>query len=1055
MAHSRASSVADDYYNYGSSSDDDAQGDPFRDERSVDHYHEYTSPVPLPLQASRSQSLQLSAHAHQQQQHRKQQPANIAVPSFAAFRSSIPTPSHSAARLRQPSFQPAHRARAASVSLVCSPRLANPAARPYSLDSPLPRQSDTLANPIGESAGLLESISHGSSHAHERTASVDPLLAGSVLPNDASSSNYSQSRRSSIPAHSRYPQEQSSSHAPQPSVSSIGYSVCSDRSAARGEDQEEEYMPMHRPAAPFMHIHLDPVHVDPVQEVHRTHSDESPQSDSSKAKELLPKSPGLTGLTSFFGWKSSPAAKPGTESPTTTFSDRSHSPLHSRGGSMQKSLPVDGSNSRGGLTPPILDINKANSHRSIYFDNLETPILLGSPSTNAHVQELERELAQVSSELAGSIRREMDLEDELDRLRAELPNIPHSELTRRNSDYFSDSGASSVKYPVTDPDAKLEEMEQKLRKVEQDKAQLKVEMASRIQDELGRRRDLEQMVHDLEEQLSLRLNQEDAQSEAHGRVEELEASLDETRRRLSQERQAKDNFGNLYSATRLELEKHKNERDNLRDEILPQLRAQIEGLEATAADHQALQYDHARVQQDFAQLRDDMEKLKSQNAYARFTSIAEESDAISPIGGPRSSLSRSNSLARNRSVRGSSITRSNSVKGEGRQRSGSVGPHAVNLDGFKEIEDQRDALHKALKLLISRHDKQQKDHARAIKKLAKEKTRVETLNSSTPRRSAYQREVMFLKEEVTTLRKRTEDALEQKWQYEKGLSGLKMDLDRAEQETRGLRSLLQEHDIIAPNRQSMLSSYSGSDDVQSDNSLKLSVTRVEEERDQARHIAEEYRQRARSNQDASSDELMSSARRMDQLADQLEEQVQLNTQLRDRLAQAVAKGEQEQKESTRQVEEMQKRLAGLEDSVLSAQQHSETTLSNYEAEVRRIEEATSPALQRLRISIPELKKLSLISPLVTKSPKMSRRPSEANLFEAGKTQTLERKVRELERLLKEAEDDMQSVVQRVNRSQMEVAELQTERDAAFTQMRKLQDLISAEREKADALMEAR
>ena len=36
---------------------------------------------------------------------------------------------------------------------------------------------------------------------------------------------------------------------------------------------------------------------------------------------------------------------------------------------------------------------------------------------------------------------------------------------------------------------------------------------------------------------------------AEGRIAELESSLDDTRRRLGQERQAKDNFGDLYGAT--------------------------------------------------------------------------------------------------------------------------------------------------------------------------------------------------------------------------------------------------------------------------------------------------------------------------------------------------------------------------------------------------------------------------------------------------------------------------------------------------------------------------
>ena len=92
---------------------------------------------------------------------------------------------------------------------------------------------------------------------------------------------------------------------------------------------------------------------------------------------------------------------------------------------------------------------------------------------------------------------------------------------------------------------------------------------------------------------------------------------------------------------------------------------------------------------------------------------------------------------------------------------------------------------------------------------------------------------------------------------------------------------------------------------------------------------------------------------MDELADQLDAQVSSNFQLRERLSQAVAKGEKEQRETSGKIEEMQKRLAGMEDSVLAAQQHSETTLTNHESEVRRIDEATSPSLQRLKIHIPD------------------------------------------------------------------------------------------------------
>lgn len=813
-------------------------------------------------------------------------------------------------------------------------------------------------------------------------------------------------------------------------------------------DYTQDYSPAQRLSAvssmngkstpPEMKLELDGVQ--------RTLTDESIGSAGDSPNNSLPKSPG--GRWNLFGRKNSTQKGAAAESPSTTFSDRSPSsipsPLLHTPIAME---PAAVSGTR--LAPAGLDILKANaaSPRREYFDNPETPILIGSPETNAHVKELERELAHVSSELASSVKREMELEDELDRMKTEAPSLQPYDGGRRTSDYFSDSGASSTRFPITDVDSKFEQMERSLRKVEQEKAQIKVEMASRLQTELSRRRDLEQMVQNMEEQLQRKFDEDDEHRDAEDRIDELESTLEDTRRLLSQERQAKGSFEDLYSATREELEQHRNERDNLRDEVVPSLKARVEGLETESSDTQALMYENTRMQQELAALKERMG--------GRFGSIAEEDGVMSPTyGGSRMGLSRSGSLARSQSKRGGSLTRNGSVKERegGRHRSGSLGGDAV-----KEIEDQRDALHKALKLLIVRCDKQQKEHDRAIKKLTVAKTRAEQY---TPQRNAYHREVSFLKEEVTTLRKRTEDALEQKWQYEKGLSGIKMDLDRSEMETRGLRIILQEHDILAPSTRTRLSE---SDDTNEavDDRLKMSISTAEAERDQAREIAQQYRTRAQdvgSGDSGGAMELMNSASRMDELAGALDKQVQSNVQLRNRLADAVAKGEKTQRESNGRIAEMQKRLTIMEDSVLAAQQHSETTLGNHEAEVRRLEEASTPALQRLRISIPpEGKKLTpTASPLIAKSPKLNgKRLTETSLLEMSRTQMLERKVKEMEGLLREAEEDMHVVVQRVNKSQMEVAELQTERDAALMQMRKLQGLIVEERERVEGLMGGR
>jgi chromosome segregation ATPase len=377
-----------------------------------------------------------------------------------------------------------------------------------------------------------------------------------------------------------------------------------------------------------------------------------------------------------------------------------------------------------------------------------------------------------------------------------------------------------------------------------------------------------------------------------------------------------------------------------------------------------------------------------------------------------------------------------------------------------------------LKLLISRYDKQQKEHQRAIKKLNKEKKAADLKgDTANPKRSQYTREVTFLKEEVTALRKRTEDALEQKWEYEKGLAGIKMDLDRAEQETRGLRHLLQEEDIV-------LTSPEAPADPAKDQ-LSFSISTAKSERDYARRMAEAFRQRALNLQETystdSSDEqqppsvskLFDSANSMDELAEKLDAQVRANVDLRSRLTEAVEKGEREQRESTRQVEEMQRRLAELEDSVLAAAAHSESTLSTHEGEVRRLEEAATPLLKRLEAPTPNPNNLAPFpnatpssSPLLAQgfTPRLqpSRKRStdisaNASLQEVSKTQYLEREVREMEFMLREAAAEMQRVVQRVHRGQDEVAELTGERDRAVSEMRRLKGLIADEERKADAI----
>src|ERR1035438_2088444 len=136
-----------------------------------------------------------------------------------------------------------------------------------------------------------------------------------------------------------------------------------------------------------------------------------------------------------------------------------------------------------------------------------------------------------------------------------------------------------------------------------------------------------------------------------GRLKDLEATCEDLRRRLAEERQVKENFEDLLTALKSELLTSHNERDNLRDEIVPQLRARVEGLEAQAAQHEKLTYEQSKMQQELQTLKTENVTLinaqkfqmEMQQQMRKFNSIAEESAPMNP----RSSvgLSRSNSVA--------------------------------------------------------------------------------------------------------------------------------------------------------------------------------------------------------------------------------------------------------------------------------------------------------------------------------------------------------------------------------------------------------------------------
>lgn len=594
-----------------------------------------------------------------------------------------------------------------------------------------------------------------------------------------------------------------------------------------------------------------------------------------------------------------------------------------------------------------------------------------------------------------------------------------------------------------------------------------------------------------------------ASSSAASRLRDLESALEDSRRRLQEERRTKENFEDLLKALRGEIAHVTDERDNLRDEMVPQLQLRIEGLEIEATEFQKLQYEHSRVQQDLQSTKSENTTLvnarrlqtEMQQQSSRFNTINEEEGQDSlptPLSpGLRAGLTRSNSLARGTAMGGlsksgsmGSLSRSNSTSNKERENKESL------ADRVKDIELQRDALHRALRGLLDRQTYQNREHEKRMKALEAERDRA--LQAQSPRRTGFEKEVKGLRYEINQLRRRADDALNQKWQCEKGLGGLKKDLDRAEQETSSLRLLLNEHDILIPEipRQSSQDGRSSDDlergvatsasleraykDLQDTQSISISKLRelrgqaptiaddanteetlsillrsindAETERDAAQRQADAYRAKAESLEESEnfheSDnaslaiELRASANRVEVLAAQVRRQLESNSGLRQRLAEAVGRGEREQKASASRITGMQGKLKTLEDKLMSAQQHSEDLFLSHEDEVRELNDSHNQQLQRIKSGLrtptvfsPE-KGNSPRSPLFTiRSPRLDKTTSGQGMSmnEALRTEFLERKVSELEAALADADREMKEVVGRMNTAQIEVMELQHER----------------------------
>lgn len=706
---------------------------------------------------------------------------------------------------------------------------------------------------------------------------------------------------------------------------------------------------------------------------------------------------------------------------------------------------------------------------------------------------MEDELKAISGELAGSIRREMDLEDLVDRLQEQTNNSQAP--GKRTSDYFSDSGYSSAKQ--SESDQNREEVEKIQRRSEQEKASLRLELTNKLQDERSRSKALDQQIKQLAEKVS----QVDLASmnnmDANGRLKNLEDTCEDLRRKLSEERKSKSNFEDLLRALRGELQDACNERDNLRDEIVPQLRARVEGLETEAAEYSNLTYESTKMQQE-------LQTLKQENTTLRRSGTDE-------LPGTRNSramsggLSRSNSVAtgslnRNQRHPPLGLSRSNSVK------SGQVESREAIAERLKDVEAQRDALHSALKNLLERQEFQNRENQKRIRVLENDRQR---LLSDSPRKAGFERDISNLRTEITVLRRRAEDALEQKWEVEKGLGGLKMDLDRAEEEIAALRSLLKEQDILIPptlarssgssnssgnggapvTSESLQNAYNelqtayteslerikklelGTGSAVSDEKTQLAMQRLElslsaamSERDAARQQAASLKNqydrlsasetRNVGTELALADELSESANQVEQLASQVRQQLSTNTELRQRLSDTVVRGDLDRKANSDRIAGLMERLRVLEDQLVAAQTASEDRVARHEEEISNLRDAHNEQLRRMDRSpglggmrSPGLKspRAPLLnagsSPFASRSPRIT---SAKNFEDEAEMKLLRARVSELENALADADTEMQVVVAKMSAAQIEVMNLQEERETAARDTRKLQKMLEQE-----------
>ncbi|KAI1001238.1 hypothetical protein K3495_g6961 [Podosphaera aphanis] len=763
-------------------------------------------------------------------------------------------------------------------------------------------------------------------------------------------------------------------------------------------------------------------------------------------------------LGSFFSWGGNytPAL-----SPASTISDKSCTTPRTFGLDVHAPCRNSALSSTNTSKPPKIEADG-------YFRGQHFPTPPATPSSSFQIEEMERELREISSELAASIRREMELEDLVEQLQSDMRD--KSNRGRRTSDYFSDSGTSSLKYNG-ETEHRPFDIEQIISKEEQSRAQVRLQLITTVQEERAKRKELELHIKSLEDKASHVKVSSSESICVDERVKEFENFCEELRRCLAGGRETKVDSKNLLKL-KDEFQRSLDERDNLRDEVVPQLKARVEGLEAQAAAYEKLAYDQSKMHHKIQTLNgENVISINPQSQMENDQKISNPDELERELMSwttTRSDLQPMNSR--------STVSEKSEIDGK------TESPESL-VERLRDVELQRDSLHLALKSLLERQEYQSRENQKRISYLELE---LERVYASSPRLMAYNKEVQLLKEEIGALRIRADEAIRQKWNCEKSLSGLQMDLERTELEVASLRNLLSQEKetfepigAIATSRAAEPLEHSYIDlqktytesleqirklegslqDPEILNAIKMleqSLLSSISERDSAAQGARCLLKQNQSliisakslvgEQAALANKLHESANRVEILSGQVQQQLTKNAKLRQRLAMTIARGENEQETNTLKIMSLQSKLDHLEKQLLVARKNSEQRLKAHEGDINDIKENQTNHLIRLRGGIRSPLPLSHAK-LIKSSGSLL---AQGSIADDADINRLRQKIIELEQALLDADKQMEEVVGRMNTAQIQVMNLQNEREEAVRETKKLKLMIESAKTNASS-----